>query len=73
MKKVSSRLMELAMLLVLGAACVGAVGQLTARAQIAPIEGDGSSPACAGLSCYDGSDCGSKCFCNRPSSTCFEN
>lgn len=27
--------------------------------------------ACAGLNCYDGSDCGSYCFCNRPSGACF--
>lgn len=27
--------------------------------------------ACDGLTCWDASDCGTKCFCNRPSSTCY--
>lgn len=29
-------------------------------------------PVCDGLECWDASDCGSKCFCNRPSGHCFE-
>jgi hypothetical protein len=65
--------MEVAMLLLLVVACIGSVGQLTAQAQVTPVlPGDGeNAPACAGLMCYDGSDCGSKCFCNRPSATCI--
>jgi hypothetical protein len=65
MKTFTKRLTEVFAVTILLTACVVSAGQLTARAQIA------SEPACAGLSCYDGSDCGSKCFCNRPSSTCY--
>jgi len=25
-------------------------------------------PRCSGLKCYDNSDCGDKCFCDRPGS-----
>jgi hypothetical protein len=66
MKFLTKRLTELLAVVLLLTACVISAGQLTARAQI------GGESACAGLSCTDGSDCGSKCFCNRPSSTCFD-
>jgi hypothetical protein len=29
--------------------------------------------SCDGLQCYDGSDCGTACFCNRPSGYCYLN
>lgn len=67
MKLLTKRLTELLAVVLLLTACVISAGQLTARAQVG-----GETPACAGLSCYDGSDCGSKCFCNRPSSTCYD-
>jgi hypothetical protein len=31
-----------------------------------------ANEGCAGLACIDGSDCGSACFCNRPSQTCYK-
>lgn len=73
MKKLSAKLTEFAMLVVLVAGCIGTVGQLTAQAQDQPILPGGGGGACAGLACYDGSDCGPNCFCNRPSSACYAN
>lgn len=66
MKNLTKRLTEVFAVALLLTACVVSAGQLTttARASEAP-------PACAGLTCWDASDCGSKCFCNRPSSTCY--
>lgn len=66
MKRVSAKLLEAAMFTLLLVGCVVSVGQATAKAQV-----EGDTPLCHGLACYDGSDCGSKCFCNRPSGTCY--
>lgn len=66
MKKLSAKLLEAAMFTLLVAACLVSAGQMTAKAQV-----DGEVPLCHGLECWDASDCGSKCFCNRPSSTCY--
>lgn len=40
--------------------------QLLSKPSIANV------PACAGQACIDGSDCGSACYCNRPSGFCFK-
>jgi hypothetical protein len=63
MKRLRARLAEVVVFTLLVGACVASAAQVTVRAS--------DPPACAGLACYDGSDCGSKCFCNRPSSTCY--
>ena len=63
MKKIKDRMMQFLMLGLLGISFAFTVGQLTAMAQ--------SQPACAGLQCTEQQDCGSKCFCNRPSGGCF--
>jgi len=56
------------------AACVVSAGQLSASAQSDIIvDSGGGGGWCAGLTCIDGSDCGSACFCNRPSQTCYKN
>ena len=62
MVKVRRLLLELFVLTLLVGTSVVSFGQLSARA---------NNPACAGLACNQPSDCGSKCFCNGPSSTCF--
>lgn len=49
-------------LFVFGLCVTFSVGQLTASANV---------PACEGLACTKPSDCGSKCFCNGPSSACY--
>lgn len=64
MKRISIRLLEVTMFAALVAASVISFGQIRAGAQ--------STPACAGLSCSEQQDCGSKCFCNRPSTTCYQ-
>jgi hypothetical protein len=66
MKTLTKRLSEVLAVAVLFAACVISAGQLSATAQEIEV------PVCDGLECWDASDCGSKCFCNRPSSTCFD-
>jgi hypothetical protein len=65
MKTLRTRLVEFVMFALLVTFCAISAGQSMVKASNIP-------PACAGLSCYDGSDCGSKCFCNRPSSTCYD-
>lgn len=67
MKKLSVKLLEAAMFVSLVVGCVVSASQVTAKAQIIEEE----TPVCHGLTCWDVSDCGSKCFCNRPSSTCY--
>lgn len=62
MKKAKDRVIQFVMLVFLGISITATVGQL-AMAQ--------SAPACAGLQCTAQEDCGSKCFCNRPSGGCF--
>jgi len=68
MKTLARRVKEAFAVVVLLAACVVSAGQLSAKAQLAPDPGGG----CAGLTCVDKSDCGSACFCNRPSQTCYK-
>lgn len=63
MKKMKDRMMQFLMLGLLGISFAFSVGQLTIKAQ--------TQPACAGLQCTAQEDCGSKCFCNRPSGGCF--
>jgi hypothetical protein len=65
MKTIKERVMQIAMIGLLGVSCLLTVGALmttTASARAA---------ACDGLGCTDASDCGTKCFCNRPSQTCY--
>jgi hypothetical protein len=52
----SWRLIILAALILLAAAIFFAARQYYSRKS--------DKPACAGLSCYDDSDCGSKCHCD---------
>lgn len=61
------KLLQTVVLFLMVSSIVASVGQLTVSAQDPP-----GPPNCAGLPCWDGSDCGSKCFCNRPLATCFE-
>lgn len=65
MKRISVRLLEVSMFVALASGCLVSVGQIGVGAQADP-------PACAGLSCSAQQDCGSKCFCNRPSTTCYQ-
>lgn len=55
--------MQIGMLGLLGMSFTFTVVQL-AMAQTQP-------PACVSLACTAQEDCGSKCFCNRPSGGCF--
>lgn len=34
------------------------------------VQSAAKAPNCADLLCESGSDCGTKCFCNGPSSSC---
>jgi hypothetical protein len=52
-----SRLIKLSALILLAAAIYFAAGQFFRK---------GAKPACAGLSCYNDADCGSRCYCERP-------
>jgi len=63
MKGKVMKLLQTVVLFLMVSSIVASVGQLTVSAHI---------PICVGLPCWDNSDCGSKCFCNRPLSTCFE-
>lgn len=63
MRKTKDRMIQFLMLGLLGVSLTFTFGQLTTKAQ--------SQPACAGLQCTAQEDCGSKCFCNRPSGGCF--
>ena len=63
MKRVSTKMLEVVMFAALVVTCLVSAGQIGASAQ--------SAPNCHGLQCSDGSDCGSKCFCNRPSNQCY--
>jgi hypothetical protein len=53
----ASRIIKLAALILLAAVVYLAASQYF---------GKRDKPACAGLDCYDDSDCGSKCHCVRP-------
>lgn len=62
MKTTTSRVLEAAMFVLLLVTSVFATGQVLVKANEAP---------CEGLACRQASDCGRKCFCNGPSTTCF--
>ncbi len=68
MKTLTGKLKEAFAVFVLLTACVVSAGQLSASASVDTLPGGG----CAGLTCIDKSDCGSACFCNRPSQTCYK-
>lgn len=72
MKTLATRMKEAFAVMLLVAACVVSAGQLSARAQSDIIVDPGTGGGCAGLTCIDKSDCGSACFCNRPSQTCYK-
>lgn len=66
MTEIKCKLMQFAMLALLGMSITFSVGQL-AQAQ-------SSVEACGGLQCTAQEDCGGdakKCFCNRPAGGCF--
>lgn len=71
MKTLVARTKEAFAVMLLVVACVVSAGQLSANAQ-SDIPIDTGGGGCAGLECYDKSDCGSACFCNRPSGYCFK-
>jgi hypothetical protein len=70
MKTLAKRIKEAFAVVLLITACVVSAGQLSASAQSVIIDPGGGG--CAGLGCVDKSDCGSACFCNRPSQTCYK-
>ena len=66
MVRIRRNLLELFLLTLLVVSSAFSIGQLTTQAQT-------KDPNCAGLNCFDSSDCGTKCFCNRPSGLCIVN
>jgi hypothetical protein len=62
MTKLRRMMLELFVLALLVGSSAISLGQLNARASEAP---------CEGLACTEQQDCGSKCFCNRPSGFCY--
>lgn len=64
MVRIRRNVLELFLLTLLVVSSAFSIGQLNARAQT-------KDPNCAGLACTAGSDCGTKCFCNRPTGTCI--
>jgi hypothetical protein len=64
MVRIRRNVLELFLLALLVVSSAFSIGQLNAQAQ-------DSDPNCKGLACTDGSDCGTKCFCNRPVGTCI--
>lgn len=52
-------------LALMGLAALLSFSQLAVSAEAA------IAAACEGLTCTAQEDCGSKCFCNRPSQTCY--
>jgi hypothetical protein len=69
MKRKTSKLLELSLLLAMAAAAFTAMGMIVAEAQKDP-------PPCAGLSCSKPNDCARECFCNNPSNStgwCYAN
>jgi hypothetical protein len=73
MKTLAKRIKEAFAVVLLITACVVSAGQLSASAQsVIVIDPGGGGAGCAGLGCVDKSDCGSACFCNRPSQTCYK-
>lgn len=55
------RILQIAMLGILGISSVFSIGQLSVSAQ--------ALPQCHGLACNDPGDCGTSCFCNNPTDT----
>ena len=66
MVRIRRNVLELFLLGLLAVSSVFSIGQLRAQAQ-----DPGKDPNCKGLACYDGSDCGTKCSCNRSIGTCI--
>jgi hypothetical protein len=64
MKGKVMKLLQTVVLFLMVSSIVASIGQLTVSAQ------DPLQSPCVGLPCWDGSDCGTKCFCNRPTGTC---
>lgn len=62
MTKLRRIMLELFVLALLVTTSAVSFGQLNAGAEEAK---------CEGLMCTEQQDCGSKCFCNRPSTTCI--
>lgn len=62
MVRIRRNVLELFLLALLVATSAFSVGQLNAQAEEAK---------CEGLACTEQQDCGSKCFCNRPSGFCY--
>jgi len=58
--RMKRRLLKIAILLLVVMSIAAALF-LTKRA-------DTRAPRCAGLSCYDDSDCGTRCYCDRSTS-----
>lgn len=63
------RILQFLLVLVLLFGTISGVGELTVAAQTDPLP----RPICEGLACAEQQDCGTACFCNRPSTTCFGN
>lgn len=72
MKTLTTRIKEVFAVMLLVTACVVSAGQLSASANSEIVIDPGGGGGCAGLGCVDKSDCGSACFCNRPSQTCYK-
>ena len=72
MKTLAKRIKEAFAVMLLVTACVVSAGQLSASASVDSVIAPGGGAGCAGLGCVDKSDCGSACFCNRPSQTCYK-
>ncbi len=63
MTKLRRIMLELFVLALLVTTSAVSWGQLSVGAQ--------EGAKCEGLMCTEQQDCGSKCFCNRPSTTCI--
>jgi hypothetical protein len=64
MKSLTKRLTEVFAVALLLTTCVVSAGQLSVKAA--------ETPWCHLLECNSQPDCGSKCFCNTPSRTCYD-
>lgn len=62
MRKLRRIMLDLLLLALLVGCSAVSLGQLNVTAKAAP---------CEGLACTEQQDCGSKCFCNRPSGFCY--
>jgi hypothetical protein len=66
MKTIKERILQFVMLGLFGLSCILTVGTLTSTVSA-------NQAKCEYLNCTQPSDCGSKCFCNGPSSACILN